>query len=378
VLDTPHILLPGPTPVPERVQQAMLRSMSDHRGNVFEPVLARVYARLAALLHVGNAGRIAVLPASGTGGLEAAIQNFFQPGDRVLSVETGLFGKRFKEIAQAMDIQVETVAFEWGQAFDAGQVLEVLERTPVKGVLLTHNETSTGVLNPVETLAPRIRALPHSPLILVDSISGVPSVPFNLMQSQADVIIAASQKGFMCPPGLAILGLSGRAVEHVLKDRRGRHYLDLRPYLDGHLPYTPAVSLIYGLDAALELLDEEGEAARLARHRQLAQMARAFGEAAGLPPLVSEKVTSPTVTALSVPAPLTPAELRRQAAERGLQIAGGLGPWHHSAIRIGHVGAVDAADLWGGLGILAHMVPNPIPALEAAFTAWKSPSPVFS
>ncbi|MCY0865003.1 MAG: alanine--glyoxylate aminotransferase family protein, partial [Sulfobacillus sp.] len=100
--------------------------------------------------------------------------------------------------------------------------------------------------------------------------------------------------------------------------------------------------------------------------------------AAGLPPLVGENVTSPTVTALSVPAPLTPADLRRQAAERGLQIAGGLGPWHHSAIRIGHVGAVDAADLWGGLGILAHMVPNPLPALEAAFTAWKSPSPVFS
>ncbi len=370
MLNTPHILLPGPTPIPEKVQQAMTTSMSDHRGAIFEPVMHRVRQRLHELFHLDPQGQVAVLPAAGTGGLEACIQNFFEPGDRVLSVETGMFGKRFAEIARAMGLEVISLTVPWGQAFSVEAVLEELDRNAVRGILTTHNETSTGVLNPIRELGLALQKLPNRPLYIVDSISGVPSIELPMAAWGVDVVIAASQKGFMCPPGLAIFGIRGDALDALQPHRLGRHYFNLLPYVQGQLPYTPAVSLWYGLDAALDLLAEEGEAARFARHRLLAQMARAFGEAAGLEPIVNAACASWTVTALNVPPPLSPGQLRRQCQALGLQIAGGMGPWHDRAVRLGHVGAVDAADLWAGLGILAHFVPHPEAGLAKAFSVW--------
>lgn len=357
-----HILLPGPTPVPAQVQQAMLTPMSDHRGSTFQRVQQDVLNRLAELFSAPDSTHVAVLPATGTGGLEAAVQNFFEPGDRVLAVQTGLFGQRFADVAEAHGLAVERLSFPWGSAFDVNAVMERVKGT--RGILVTHNETSTGVENPLAELAQKFSGSQPRPLVVVDSISGVPALPLPVGHG-VDVIVAASQKGFMCPPGLALVVLSDEARAMLKDSRRGRFYFDLRPYVEGRLPYTPAISLWYGLQAALIMLDEEGSATRLARHQFLRDMTRAVGAAGGLELMVEERWASPTVTALGLPVDTPPGDLRRRLELRGLQIAGGLGPWHERVIRIGHVGAVDAGDLAGGLAVLASELPRPGDALMA-------------
>ncbi|SMC05405.1 aspartate aminotransferase [Sulfobacillus thermosulfidooxidans DSM 9293] len=371
MLYPPQILLPGPTPVPPSVNLAMQQAMSDHRGSVFTKVKEHVLAQLQQLFDVGPDGGVAVIPTSGTGALEAAVQNFFLPGDKVIGVSTGTFGERFMEIAEKMGVHVRHIRVPYGQAFDPQHILETLsEERDVKAILVTHNETSTGVLNPVPELAQALRTVNNAPLLIVDSISGVPSIPLKIQADHVDVIVAASQKGFMCPPGLGILALSARAKQEVLKDRPGRLFFDLQPYLNGQFPYTPAVSLWNGLEEALNLLEAEGELPRLARHQLLSRMARAFGQAAGMTPPVEEAIASPTVTALAAPKGITPVDFRNQAAKLGLQIAGAMGPWHHDYIRIGHVGAVLPEQLFEGLATLAHLLPGGFDGIQAAWVTW--------
>ncbi len=369
---TPDILLPGPTPVPVAIQQAMLTPMSDHRGSAFTPVLERVRHRLATLFEVGPSGGIAVLPASGTGALEATVQNFFQKGDAVLSVSTGAFGNRFRDVAQAHGLVVDPYTVPWGQAFDPAPVVSRIRQHQYRGILLTHNETSTGVINPIERLTAQMVSIPpaYRPLIVVDSISGVPAIPLPMQTWGVDVALAASQKGFMCPPGLALIAASGNGLKHLQQDRPHRFYFDLGPYFEDKLPYTPATSLIYGLDKSLELLAAEGSARRYQRHRLLGQMTRSFGHAVGWNPFVEEIVASPTVTSLGVPAGSSPTRVRARIAALGLQVAGGMGPWHDTAIRIGHVGAITPATLFAGLSIVAHVTPHPSRGLEAAWQVW--------
>lgn len=363
-----HILLPGPTPIPPSVQEALIRPMNDHRGTLFTEVNNRVRSELADLFKAPSLNHIAIFPASGTGGLEAAVVNFFRPHDRVLSIETGLFGRRFGEVALAHQLQVDHLEVPWGKSFEVSEVIGRLSHTPYRAVLVTHNETSTGVANPVVDLAEALRqttVLESRPLLLVDSISGVPAMPLFLGEG-IDVIIAASQKGFMCPPGLALLALSDRARAEVIdNDRPGRFYFDLRPYLAGQLPYTPAVGLWHALDAALELLRLEGAEARYRRHRILRDAVRAFAKAGGLTLLVEQPVASPTVTALALPDSIEAGTLRKELERAGLQIAGAPGPWHHKAIRIGHVGYLDLADVVAGLGLIAPYLPDPAGAMTA-------------
>lgn len=367
----PTILLPGPTPVPEAVEKAMLTAMSDHRGSVFTPVAQRVRQKLAATFHLPQDGRIAILPATGTGGLEASIKNFFSPGDAVLAVLTGAFGERFASIAQSTNLHLDTVVVPWGEAFDPDTLIEKCRKTPYKGILVTHNETSTSVLNPVKELGLKLHQLSSPPLLVVDSISAIPSVPFHMDQWYIDVAIAASQKGFMCPPGLAFVGASHRAIDRMPQTPSGSSYFDLKPYFAEQFPYTPAVSLWYGLDAALDLLAEEGEPARFSRHRLLSDMARGWGLTAGLVPIVeSHVIASPTVTALRVTEPLTPATIRGRASDMGLQIAGGMGEWHHDAVRIGHVGYLSPAELFKGLALLSHLIPQSENALLSSWNIW--------
>jgi aspartate aminotransferase-like enzyme len=369
---SPEILLTGPTPIPEAVQKAMLTSMSDHRGALFAPVVERVQRRLAEMLQLEEEGAVAVIPASGTGALEAAVQNFFAPGERTLSVSTGAFGDRFAKIAERHGLLVDSLSFPWGQPFSPCDVMDQLQNNFYAGILVTHNETSTGVLNPVKELAQLLSAIPPEtrPLYIVDSISGVPSVPMLMKDWGIDVVLAASQKGFMCPPGLAIVAVGGNARKLSQKVSGRGYYFDLTPYFHGQLPYTPSVSLWYGLDAALALLAEEGIDARYARHRTMAQMAAAFASAVGWTPIVASEYASPTVTAIRLEPKQTPEKLRQQVFQAGLQIAGGMGPWHQDTIRIGHVGAVSPAMLYSGLGIIAHFAAHAESGLNAAWEVW--------
>ncbi|CAB1127977.1 Serine--glyoxylate aminotransferase [Candidatus Hydrogenisulfobacillus filiaventi] len=373
----PALLLPGPTPMPPEVARALTTPMSDHRGPAFTRAREAVEARLQDLLH---AHRVAVFPSSGTGALEAAVQNFFRPGDRVLSVATGVFAQRFAQAAAAFGAEVDSIG-DYGRPWDQEAILARLTAAdpPYAGVLLTHNETSTGILNPVAELAGRIRAAlgpDRQPAILVDSISGVPSIPFDLAASGVDAVMLASQKGFMVPPGLGMVAVSEAGWARVAAADRGpRYYFDLRPFFEGHLPYTPAVALVYGLEAALELLEAEGAEARERRHYLLRDMARAFGETAGLTPRVEAAYASPTVTALKLPEGVTPAAVRSPARSFGVEVAGGMGQWNADGIRIGHVGYVSPADLMGGLAALARALgglgrPEAAGAVKAAMDVW--------
>lgn len=340
-----RLFIPGPTPVPAEVLSATARQVGDHRGQAFTALYAEVRRTLAEL---AGAAEAVILPASGTGGLEAAAQSLLRSGMRVLAPVAGAFGERFAKVAELRGSIVERQAYPWGTAIDPQAVVERATAGAFEAVLLTQNETSTGVSHPVDEVAARLAG---GPLLLLDAISGFPSLPLQV-EGRFDAAVACSQKGFMTPPGLAVVLLSERGRAQVMQSRPESLYFDLKGYIGGELPYTPAETLIAGLGDAVRLLDEEGEARRISRHRLLARMARRAGQALGLPPLAAESCASPTVTALVLPQGLTTSALRAAAQEEGLVLAGGQGELKGRIVRVGHLGAIMPLDLLGAIGAL--------------------------
>jgi alanine-glyoxylate transaminase/serine-glyoxylate transaminase/serine-pyruvate transaminase len=342
----PKLFLPGPTPVPMAIWQAMLTPMSNHRGREITELHASLRERLKRLW--STSGPVVILPASGTGGLEALLANAVAPSETVLAVSAGAFGDRFGQIAERLGMGVEWLRRPWGEAVDPDDVATELRRRRYAAVLLTHNETSTGVLHPLRDLARAARA--HVPLILVDSISGSPAVPLDIQGYGVDAVVTGTQKGFMLPPGLAMIGL-GEDAPAKLKGRPSL-YMDFKPYMAGDWPYTPALSLLHGLDRSLELLAAETEPVRYRRHRLMSAMVRAGAEAAGFRPVVRSEAASPTVTALEPPEGITPKALRAWCQAHGAVLAGGQGAWKDRIVRIGHVGATGPLDVLAVLGVM--------------------------
>jgi aspartate aminotransferase-like enzyme len=249
-----NLRIPGPTPVPPAVLEASARQMIDHRGPEFAALLERVTARLKAIFL--TEGDVLLLTASGTGGMEAAIVNTLSPGDEVLAITVGAFGDRFAEIAEAYGLTVHRLAFEWGTAVDPERVRQALEEHPgTKAVLVTHNESSTGVTNDVQAVAALARE--HDALTLVDSVSGAGALELPVDAWGLDVVVTASQKAWMAQPGLAMVTVSARAWDAYQRAKLPRFYWDfgqaLRYLKRGQTPATPAVSVLYALDASLEL-----------------------------------------------------------------------------------------------------------------------------
>ena len=362
VLEVPgwqeRLFLPGPTPLPWAVAQAGAHPMTDPRSEGFAQLVTETVRSIAQM--AGTEGEVAILPASGTGALEALCQNLFQPGDPVLCVVAGAFGRRFAEIAAGQGLLVTRLEVPMGEAPNSGELAEAVTRGPegasgasFRGLLLTHNETSTGVLLPVEELIREARRARPGLLSVVDSISGFPSVPLDMDRAGIDAVAAASQKGFMTAPGLAVLLLGPRGVAAYQEKRPGRFYFDLGPFLKGHFPYTAPVSLWYALAEAVRLLDEEGQEARSNRHVLLGRMVRAAGLALHVPPrAMVESVASPTVTALRLPQKVAPADLRKDMLRHGVRIAGAMGAWSEDTVRVGHVGAILPVDLLGAIAAL--------------------------
>src|SRR5204863_3228274 len=218
--------------------------MINHRSPDFAAILARIQAGMKP--YFGTTGDIAILSCAGTGGLEAAVVNVLSPGDRVLGVSIGSFGDRFAKIAEVYGADVDRIAAEWGWAADPAEVKERLGRADYRAVLLTHNETSTGVMNPVAELATAIREAAPDALILVDSVSGLGAVPFEMDAWGCDIVVTGSQKAFMAAPGLAMLALSERGWAATETARMPRFYLDLRSHrasaANGETPVTPAIA----------------------------------------------------------------------------------------------------------------------------------------
>lgn len=341
-----QLRIPGPTPLPDAVREALSRDMINHRGPEFAALIAEVTARLKPWF--GTKNDLLTLTASGTGGLEAAIVNTLSPGDRVLGVTVGAFGDRFAEIAEVYGADVTRLTFPPGQPADPDAVAQALrERGPFKAVLVTHNETSTGVTNDLEAIGAVVR--PTDALLLVDGVSSVGSIPMRADDWGVDAIVSGSQKGWMVPPGLAFVTMSPRAWQAYEQARMPRFYLDLakhKKYLaSGQTPATPAVSIFYGLQVALGMLEAEGMQNVFERHARCGQLARAGVKRLGMELLADEAHASNTVTAAKPPPGTDVKALLGQLRARGIVLAGGQGALSGKIVRIGHLGYVDESDI---------------------------------
>ena len=350
-----NLRIPGPTPVPPEVAEAATGEMINHRGPEFAEIISRITERAKQVFQTEN--DVLILTSSGTGGMEAAVVNHISPGEKVLNVTVGVFGDRFTAIAETYGIEVQELRFEYGTAADANQVDEALAADPaIRAVTITHNETSTGVLNvQLKEIAEAVRR--HDRLLIVDAISSLSSISVPVDEYGLDVVISGSQKGWMVPPALALVSVSERAWEAQERCKTPRFYFDLKRAKEslatGQTPWTPAVSVFFQLDRALELMFEEGLEEIYARHHRLARMVRDGVRALGLELFAAEGVESSTVTSIRVPEGIDARELLTVArTEFDTVFAGGQRDLNGKIFRFGHLGYVSEDDVRAGLTAL--------------------------
>jgi aspartate aminotransferase-like enzyme len=323
--------------------------MINHRGPEFAALQGRIMERLKRFFRTEN--DVYVITSSGTGAMEAAIVNTLSPGDHVLAVTIGEFGDRFASIAEAYGAQVRRLEFEPGTAAEPAAIAAALREDPAtKAVLVTHNETSTGVTNDMDAIGKAIRAVSSEILYLVDAISSLGCISFSTDAWGVDVATTCSQKGFMIPPGLAFITLSPRAWAAYETAKMPRFYLDIGQYRDyakrGQPPWTPAVSLYYGLDHALGMIEAEGFEQVHARHHAIAEYTRTKVKALGLKLLARGNEASDTVTSVLVPEGVNAGQLLALLnTEFDTVLASGQGKLTGKIVRIGHMGIVDEADI---------------------------------
>jgi len=354
-----NLRIPGPTPLPDRVREAGSRQMVNHRGPEFKELIMRVTGRLQSAFVTSN--DILIMTASGTGGLEAAIVNFLSVGDPVLAVSIGSFGDRFAKIASTYGADVTKIDVEWGRAARADEVASALrtmaaDGRPAKAVLLTHNETSTGVENPLRELAAAVREAAPEALLLVDGISGLGAVPFETDAWGLDVVVTGSQKSWMSPPGLAMISVSERAWAAASNADIPRFYFDLakarKSLATGETPWTPAVGVLFAMDVALEMLEAEGYDAIFARHASCAAAARAGLQALGFRLFAEPEHASKTVTAAWLRDGVEWSALNKLMRVRGLVVAGGQDRLAGQILRVGHLGEVAPPDVVAAIQII--------------------------
>ncbi len=333
------LMIPGPTPVPDAVLESVARHPIGHRTPEFSKVVQDVIQDLKWLGQTEN--DVFVLTASGTGGMEAAIANTISPGDKVLSLICGVFGERWAKVSEAFGAEVERFNVEPGAAIDVKAVEQKLASTKFKAVTITHNETSTGVINDLQAIV--AVAKKHNALSIVDAVTSFGAVNLPIDAWDVDIVVTGSQKALMLPPGLGIIFFGKRAWEAKANCKSHSFYFDLKKYkksLDANTtPYTPNVSLFCGLQTALKMMHEEGTEAIFARHVRLKQSLRAGLQAMGLELFVDEDAASPTITAIKPPAGITVDAIRKKLKERyRILVADGQEELKGKIFRIGHMG----------------------------------------
>ncbi|HWP95582.1 MAG TPA: alanine--glyoxylate aminotransferase family protein [Syntrophomonadaceae bacterium] len=350
------LLLPGPTPVPERVVRAMSKPLVNHRGTKFQELLTQVTAGVKKVYRTQQ--NVLIYPASGTGGLEAAVVNFISPGDKVLAVSIGVFGDRFAEIAAQFGARVQKLDFPWGKPADPQRIKEILDadkQGEIGAVLITQNETSTGVYNDLKSISEACGN--HPALLLVDAVSGLAAADLRMDEWGLDVVISGSQKAFMIPPGLAFMAFNEKAFQVHKQCTCPSYYWDLdkgMKYLEkGQNPFTPPISLYYGLGEALTIIFEEGLDQVLERHLNYRNMVRSSVKAMGLELLAGDDCASPALTSVIAPGRKDANLLRRQLQEDfNITLAGGQQSLDDVIFRIGHLGYVRELDLFSVLAAL--------------------------
>ena len=357
-----NLRTPGPTPIPDDIVDAMTNPMINHRGPEFDELITKTTEQLQQVFMTSN--DVLILTASGTGALEAALVNTLSPGDRVLSATAGSFGDRFTDMADAFGADVQRLEFEWGAPVQPAAIREALQADPeIKAVMVTHNETSTGITHPVEEIA-RVVKLEFDKLFLVDAVSSLGCIPLPVDAWDCDLVGTASQKGFMIPPGLAFISVSERGWEEQKTATMPRFYFDLeaaRRMLErGQTPFTPNVAAMYGLSLALDKLLEEGMEGVFGRHANIARITRDGVRRLGLELLVDdERYASDTVTAVKVPEGVDGQRLMGLLrTEKNVVLAGGQGKLSGSIFRIGHLGHVSEEDIEEVMEALAELLPR--------------------
>jgi len=342
-----NLRIPGPTPCPDEVLQAMTKQMINHRGEEFQQILNDVTVKLKQLFQ--TKGDVFVITSSGTGGMEAAIVNMLSPGDKVLSVSIGLFGERFASVAQQFGAEVIPLNYEWGKAADIDDIRRALQNEPeIKAVLVTHNETSTGVTNDLASISSVVKEF--GKLLIVDAMSSLGCIDLPVDDWHCDVTVTCSQKGWMAPPGFAMVSLSPEAWQAHSKAKMPRFYWDFtkaKSYLEkGQTPWTPGVSTMFALSTALGLVLKEGLSNRLARHARIGKFTRDGLKSLGLSLFADENYASNAVTAIAATNGLdTKRLLKIMREEHQVVLGGGQGKLDGKIFRIGHMGWVTEDDI---------------------------------
>lgn len=355
--DQNPVFIPGPTNIPDRLRHAMQVQTRDHRAPDFVETFAPVLEDTKRVFGTTD-GRIITFPSSGTGGWEAAISNTLSPGDSVLVARYGMFSHRWIDMCQRHGLDVQIIECDWGAGAPADRfeaALSADKARKIKAVLVTHNETATGVVSDIAAVRSAMDGAGHPALLMVDCVSSLASMPFEMDAWGVDVAVAGSQKGFMLATGMAILGVSEKALSHMESAKLPRTFFDFRDMLaanaKGGFPYTPPLQLIYGMRESLKMLFEEGLDNVYARHTRLAGGVRAAVRAWGMDLVAqSPELYSDTVSAIYVPRGFDSNALTEHAfSAYGLSFGVGLGQMSGKAFRIGHLGMLTDVMVLSGL-----------------------------
>lgn len=341
----PYLLSPGPTPIPNEVALAMAETIVHHRTPQFNRVFDEAREKLKKLF--GTKNDVLMLASSGTGAMEAAVANLFSSGDKVLVVNGGKFGERWLNISNAYGLDPVEIKVTWGQAVRPAEIERALRDNPdVKGVMIQASETSTTVLHPVREIA---KITQGGPLLLVDGVTAVGVVPLPLDEWGIDALVTGSQKALMLPPGLGFIALSDRAWEKTKTAKLPRFYFDLnlerKNQQKGSGAFTPAVSLIFGARASLNLIEREGIENVYARHARLCRATRAAATALGLK-LLAPDSPSPAATGIYMPEGIDADRVLDYLRDKmNVTLAEGQDQLKGKAIRIAHIGYMGAFDV---------------------------------
>ena len=358
--DQNPVFIPGPTNIPDRLRRAMQVQTQDHRSPAFAAVLAPVLDGCKAVFGTKHA-EIVTFPASGTGGWEAAITNTLSPGDAVLVARNGMFSHRWIDMCQRHGLEVQIIDCPWGSGAPADRFAEALSADTdhaIKAVLVTHNETATGVRSDIAAIRGAMDGADHPALLMVDCVSSLASMPFEMDDWGVDIAVAGSQKGFMLTTGMAILAVSPKALSAMDTATLPRTFFDFRDMLGatakGVYPYTPPLQLIFGMAESLTMLFEEGLDTVYARHTRLAEGVRRAVRGWGLDLVArSPDLYSDTVSAIFVPEGFDSNALVDHAFSRyGMSFGVGLGELSGRAFRIGHLGSLTDAMMLSGLATI--------------------------
>ena len=348
-MDDILLMLPGPTTVAPRVLKAISENIVNHRSAIFGEIFAETTKLMSEVFKTENQSYL--LTGSGTAAMEAAVANILNPKDKILNIVGGKFGQRFMHIAEAMGGNPQELAIEWGDAVSPDQVKEALDKDEdIKAITVVHNETSTGVAAPIEEIAKVMKN--YDALYIVDTVSSLGGDRVDVDKYGIDICVTGSQKCLAAPPGMAAITLSDEAWKVIDSVDSKTYYLDMKKYRKAgagtppETPYTPSVSMIYGLAEALKIIKEEGLENRVARHEIAAEAARNAVKALDLELFPKEEVSSTTVTAVKMPEGVTDSDFRGTMRNKyKVELAGGQDHLKGNIFRIGHMGNISYKEL---------------------------------